>query len=311
MLSQELVLQTNDANVQLWEHDNQSRIEIRPASTLLPSRNQQTTAFDDNVYFKKARTNQKKFGIFLSKSQKSVLIVPTKPVASIRIFAKRASIQQWIELWTLVYHVRDQLQRRFGGFFYISTIGYHVPQLHIRIERRANIQYQIKFRPNVAPVDQLLILNYANDRQGWCGRFQCSIKKNESRTQKTDVVIQFATPRELESKFGSEFAQLSVSTIAQTGASRILFNLRNWNKVPKDFRGTLSTYRKYIVQHELGHALFHIWDHDEEPRHGTCPVMMQQTKGTTRCTPGIAFHPHETDWKKSVVFSNWLYSLSS
>ena len=265
---------------------------------LLPTRSARTTAFDSNSYFAKAKQEGKKLVAFQSKSGRSILICPIKPYASIRVFARRASKQEWDDLWNFVYTVRAKLQRKFGGYFYISTIGVDVPQLHIRLERRANVTYKLGL-VGVAIPDQGLILRYANEPGGWTTRFQCKIEKG---TQKNfDVRVRFATPEFIKKKFGQDFGQLSVSHLERGKTPIIYFNIRNWNVVPRNFRGTLTTYRKYLVQHELGHALFHVWDHDEEPLHGTCPVMMQQSKGTSTCTPGITFHPHVWIPKKAWV----------
>lgn len=311
MLSQEQVLCCKDGNVCLYEDDHQTSLEVRPMVTLLPTRAPKVTAFHANPYFAKAAKLSRPYVAFQSKSGRSILIAPTKPYASIRVFSRKASKQEWDDLWHFVYETRSKLQSMFGGHFYISTIGVDVPQLHIRLERRPHITYLLNL-DTVSVPDQVLILKYANDSNGWTKRYQCSIKQGTQG--KSDVRVLFAPPADLARAFGAEFGRLSVSSV-DTSASpskkpTIHFNLRNWNHVPNNFSGTLTTYRKYLVQHELGHALFHVWNHDEEPSSGTCPVMMQQTKGTHTCTPGINHHPHVWMPKKSKRLGEWLFNLS-
>jgi hypothetical protein len=310
MLSQEQVLSCKDGNVQLYETDHQESIEVRPMVTLLPTRSPKVTAFHTNPYFAKALKYNKPHVAFLSKSGRSILISPTKPYASIRVFSRKANKQEWDAMWAFVYDARSKLQRRFGGHFYISTIGIDVPQLHIRLERRPHITYFLNLNSVSAP-DKSLILKYANDSTGWTGRYRCSVKEGQQGT--SDVRVLFASPDDMARLFGQDFKQLSVSSVdtsaVQSKKPTIYFNLRNWNRVPRHFRGSLTTYRKYLVQHELGHALFHVWDHDEEPSSGTCPVMMQQTKGTHTCMPGINHHPHTCVPEKSKKFGDWLFNL--
>ena len=306
VVSRAKILAVNNGNVRLVENKSQSKLYVKPLGAPFPTG--QTATFDANPYFARAKREAKPYVAFQSLSGNSVLVVPTKPFANIKVFAEQALPQEWTELWKCVYNIRHQLQIKYGGHFYIRTIGVDVPQLHIRIERRPDVTYKLGFSPNVAPVDQTLIVKYANEPNGWTQRYNCQIKKTTSITS-CDVVVQFATPNELEQMFGPDFKQLSVSQIHKHQTPHIYFNLQNWNRVPKNFRGSLSLYRKYLVQHELGHALFHVWNHDEEPSHGTCPVMMQQTRGTSTCVPGIDHHPHVWKLEKTKQVDEWLYSL--
>ena len=314
MVSQQRLVSLNNPNVRLYENDTQTKILIKSMFTttqhgrraiLIPTVSHKTTMFDQNPYFSKAKKEGKDFIAFQSLSGRSVLISPITPYASIYTFAKLATPTEWRQLWKFVFHVRRELQKRFGGHFYISTIGTDVPQLHIRLERRPNVTYKIKFGPTVSKPDQSLIVKYANDIKGWTTRFKCSI---EPSPNKSDVLVQFASPSWLLSTFGPGFEKLSVTELIDR-TSTIYLNRHNWNRVPTNFTGSLSDYRLYLVQHELGHALFHIWDHDEEPKNGTCPVMMQQTKGTFTCSPGIDYHPHTWILPKSKAFNEWLYQL--
>lgn len=298
------------ANIRLYEDDRQEKVDILPLKANLPSKPVRRTAFDANPSFAKARRARKPVVAFQSKTGNSILIVPTKAYASIYDFACRASPSEWRAFWQFVYAVRSQLQGKFGGHFYISTLGVDVPQLHVRLERRPNMTYYLDLSAVSAP-DQALILSYANEPGGWAGRFQCRISKGTKT--KRDACIYFAPPQYLEDQFGAEFRDLSVTHMGVTPTPDfkpcVYFNLRNWNRVPPQFRGTLTTYRKYLVQHELGHALFHITVHDKEPTSGACPVMMQQTRGTHTCEPGIESHPHNWVPEKSSRLDSWLYNL--
>ncbi len=306
LLTQHQVLSVNRGNVRLVENDAQTAIQVVRFKPTLPNDPVPNTAFDSNPFFRAAKQQTRPFAVFQSLSKRTILVCPTRPYASIRDFATRAPLSEWKALWAAVYRVRDALQRRYGGHFYIGTIGIDVPQLHIRLARRRNVVYRLFCNSTIAPVDQAIIVHHANDPKGWCGRFKCSIQLAPSRVQ-SDVTLAFKSPAFLRINLGPSFEQLSVSILRQGHNPRIYFNRRNWTQVPPGFTGTLSQYRRYVVQHELGHALFHLWSHDE-PTHGVCPVMMQQTKGTAACTPSIR-HPHIWNAATDSSIGPWLAAL--
>jgi hypothetical protein len=68
-----------------------------------------------------------------------------------------------------------------------------------------------------------------------------------------------------------------------TGSSAIL-NVLRWRRGALAFRGNLPLYRRYLVNHEVGHVLGH--GHAVCPAPGArAPVMMQQTLGVGACRP--------------------------
>lgn len=65
---------------------------------------------------------------------------------------------------------------------------------------------------------------------------------------------------------------------------RTMLNAWRWEHGARDFGDDLSTYRTYLVNHEVGHALGRT--HEECPSEGAvAPVMMQQTVTTGMCDP--------------------------
>jgi hypothetical protein len=64
---------------------------------------------------------------------------------------------------------------------------------------------------------------------------------------------------------------------------RAVLNYMRWRSGAPAYRGELKSYRTYLVNHEVGHALGHS-AHRACPAAGMrAPVMMQQTKGVTPC----------------------------
>lgn len=63
----------------------------------------------------------------------------------------------------------------------------------------------------------------------------------------------------------------------------VALNADRWNHGVEDYGASLLTYRRYLVNHEVGHMIGE--DHTRCPRRGaTAPIMMQQSKGLDGCT---------------------------
>jgi hypothetical protein len=65
---------------------------------------------------------------------------------------------------------------------------------------------------------------------------------------------------------------------------KVVINLMRWETGAEDFGDDMNTYRRYLVNHEVGHYLGKA--HQSCPGPGQlAPVMMQQTKGVGECLP--------------------------
>ncbi|MGY1592711.1 DUF3152 domain-containing protein [Geodermatophilus sp. SYSU D00708] len=71
---------------------------------------------------------------------------------------------------------------------------------------------------------------------------------------------------------------------------RAVINLARWETAVPDYQGDVATYRLYVVNHEVGHALGN--GHQQCPGPGQlAPVMQQQTLGLQGCAKNPWPHP--------------------
>ncbi len=118
------------------------------------------------------------------------------------------------------------------------------------------------------------------DPRSWSGTGRFALQRVAHRAD-ADVRVLLATPGTTDRLC----APLETRGQASCRNGRlVVLNARLWTTGTEGYAGRIADYRRYMVNHEMGHALGH--------RHTTCPgpgrpapVMMQQTYGLRGCTP--------------------------
>ena len=117
------------------------------------------------------------------------------------------------------------------------------------------------------------------DARSWGGNGRLGMKKVDSGPVAFRVTL--ARPRTVDDLC----APLPTNGIYSCwNGSRAVINSMRWRRGAASYgwEKALDRYRKYLINHEVGHALGH--DHRRCPRRGVlAPVMMQQTKGLAAC----------------------------
>ena len=130
-----------------------------------------------------------------------------------------------------------------------------------------------KFIPgNFSRADKKMITSTLHDRRGWTGN-RFLMRRGQERS---DIDFEMASPDEIGRRFGRRFEKFSVCHCG-TRKCRIVINKDNWKA------GTV-TYKKYIINHEIGHALGH--EHRPMPPKATsdrCHVMVVQSNRKLNC----------------------------
>lgn len=124
----------------------------------------------------------------------------------------------------------------------------------------------------------LLMEEVLNDKRSWrgTGRWRFQLVK---AGQAADLHAYIVTPGTTDKLCAPLLTRGEVS--CQSG-NRVVLNAKRWVKGVSFYGDDVPSYRRYLINHEFGHALGH--NHVPCPGSGQlAPVMMQQTKGLDGC----------------------------
>jgi hypothetical protein len=132
-----------------------------------------------------------------------------------------------------------------------------------------------------AEVDTVL-----SDRRSWIAGGQVRFQRVPA-SARADFAIQLATARTTKAMCAAGGVRGTMGYTSCRYGAHVVLNLDRWlTSVPHYSRAGLSlvTYRAYMINHEVGHALGR--GHELCPGRGRpAPVMEQQTLGLHGCTP--------------------------
>ncbi|SCG78511.1 Protein of unknown function [Micromonospora echinaurantiaca] len=117
-----------------------------------------------------------------------------------------------------------------------------------------------------------------NDPQGWTAGGTLRLRR-VGWGQPADFTIYLVTPGTRDELCGD----VPDGYTSCRNGGRVVLNVARWVKGVPRYGASLATYRKYMVNHEVGHRLG--MGHERCPGRGRpAPVMQQQTLGLHGCT---------------------------
>ncbi|HEY0485726.1 MAG TPA: DUF3152 domain-containing protein [Mycobacteriales bacterium] len=147
------------------------------------------------------------------------------------------------------------------------------------------LRYQVQVEDGVgqvpaefaATVDQTLA-----DPRSWTAGGEWAFQRvSGGQGWKPDFVITLASPDTVDRLCSP--LDTKGYTSCRVG-NRVVVNLARWLLAVPEFHGDVATYRRYVVNHEVGHRLGR--GHLACPQPGAlAPVMLQQTLGLQGCRP--------------------------
>ena len=159
-----------------------------------------------------------------------------------------------------IWHSPDRLENYANKFFNIS----------VQVESGLNLN------PNCLAK---MVTGILNDPRGWAtveNRSFQIVGKDDA-----DLNIVFAKPNTVDELC---YPLQTNGIFSCRNEKNVVINMFRWVSGAKDFDKDLSTYRIYLINHEVGHYLG--WGHSDCPsENALAPVMMQQSKTTDGCIP--------------------------
>jgi len=161
-----------------------------------------------------------------------------------------------------------------------EKIWYSPDRLENYTKRFFNISIQVEYGLNLNPnCLGEMVIGILNDPRGWA-TIENQLFQIVDR-EDADLNIIFAKPETVDELC---YPLQTNGIYSCRNEKNVVINMFRWVSGAKDFDNDLSTYRIYLINHEVGHYLG--WGHSDCPsENALAPVMMQQSKTTDGCIP--------------------------
>ena len=161
-----------------------------------------------------------------------------------------------------------------------EKIWYSPDRLENYTKRFFNISIQVEYGLNLNPnCLGEMVIGILNDPRGWATIENQSFQIVDR--EDADLNIIFAKPETVDELC---YPLQTNGIYSCRNEKNVVINMFRWVSGAKDFDNDLSTYRIYLINHEVGHYLG--WKHSDCPsENALAPVMMQQSKTTDGCIP--------------------------
>ncbi|MBW3604444.1 MAG: DUF3152 domain-containing protein [Actinobacteria bacterium] len=160
------------------------------------------------------------------------------------------------------------------GFVFVDDAGPRVGDGRLRTYR-LEVEPATGVDPRIFTAIGERILN---DQRGWTGTGRWALQRVRRRA---DIRVVLATPETVD-RLCAQAGLRTVGKLSCWNGRFAALNVHRWRRGARGFVGSLRTYRRYVLNHEVGHGLG--YGHRACPRKGRrAPVMQQQTLATRPC----------------------------
>ncbi len=131
--------------------------------------------------------------------------------------------------------------------------------------------------------------------------------------EKPDFRVSLTTPMTVREGCGYEIpieTSCYNPVYGQDSEPRVFINLARWVRGAVPFQGDIGSYRQYLVNHEVGHAIGYTTHEPCDKNGGLAPIMMQQTFSTSD-NDAARFDPGSVKPDgKTCRFNPWPYPIA-
>lgn len=161
-------------------------------------------------------------------------------------------------------------QYRTAAFTRPAPAGQQGRLIRVRVE----VERDLPFDPEAVAREAADVLQ---DGRSWTSRAEARFEF--VGTGQAELSVMVLTPDTTDARC---LPLRTLGDVSCQQGSAVNLNARRWADAVPDYGGDIAGYRRYLVNHEVGHYLGH--SHSNCPRPGAvAPVMMQQTKGLLGC----------------------------
>ena len=149
--------------------------------------------------------------------------------------------------------------------------------------------------------------------KSWTHNPQFAFQRVDAPDAKPDFRVSLTSPVTVREGCGYEI-QLESScynpVYGADGEPRVFVNLARWVRGAMPFQGDIGSYRQYLINHEVGHAIGYTRHEPCERNGGLAPIMMQQTFSTSD-NDASRFDPESVKPdNKTCRFNPWPYPIA-
>jgi hypothetical protein len=158
-----------------------------------------------------------------------------------------------------------------------------------------------------------MVTETLDNPKSWTHNPQFAFQRVDASDAKPDFRVSLTSPATVREGCGYAI-QLESSCYnpiyGPDAEPRVFINLARWERGAKPFQGDIGSYRQYLINHEVGHAIGYT-SHEPCDRNGAlAPIMMQQTFSTSN-NDASRFDPGSVQPdNKTCRFNAWPYPIA-